>query len=62
MGECELCRMGVYGSAGDVVVDVNGVNADIVVDVGIIRALLAVLKDRRDLVRVAGREAIMYLS
>lgn len=63
MGECELCRMGVYGSAVVLVtVVVVVVNGDTIVDVGVTRALLAVLKDCRDRVRVAGRKAMMCLS
>lgn len=63
MGECELCRMGVYGNAVVLVIVVAVVvNGDTIVDVGVTRALLAVLKDRRDRVRVAGRKAMMCLS
>ena len=65
MGECELCRMGVYGNAVVlviVIVVVVVVNGDTIVDVGVTRVLLAVLKDRRDRVRVAGRKAMMCLS
>lgn len=63
MGECELCRMGVYGNAIVLVIVVAVVvNGDTIVEVGVTRALLAVLKGRRDRVRVAGRKAIICLS